>query len=81
MRGERYGSALYAASSGGDEDIFFFLVPFISFEASLIQDNTSKVANERSFMVKLSIGPEAWEVPNRTNIPESVGMEIQCVRA
>ena len=58
---------------------FFF--PFISFKASLIQDNTSKVANERSFMIILSIGLEVWEVPIWTNIPESVGMEIKWVWA
>ena len=56
------------------------MTPFISIEASLIQDNTSDVATERSFMGILSIGPKAWEVPNRTNIPESVGMEVKAKR-
>ena len=44
---------------------------------SLIQDNTSDVATERSFMVILSIGLKVWEVPSWTNIPESVGMEVK----
>ena len=56
---------------------FCFLSPFISIEVSLIQDNTSDVAIERSFIVKLSIGPKAWEVPNWTNIPESVGVGVK----
>ena len=56
---------------------YYFLTPFISIEASLIQDNTLDVATERSFMVILSIGLKVWEVPNRTNIPESVGMGVK----
>ena len=44
---------------------------------SLIQDNTSDVATERTFIVTLSIGPKAWEVPNQTNIPEGVGVGVK----
>ena len=51
--------------------------PFISIEVSLIQDNTPDVATERTFIVKLSIGLEVWEVPNRTNILESVGVGVK----
>ena len=57
--------------------LLLFLFPFISIEASLIQDNTSDVATERAFIVILSIGPKAWEVPNRTNIPGGVGVGVK----
>ena len=43
-----------------------------------IQDNTSKVTNERSYKMSPSIGPRAWEVPIWTNIPER---ECGCVGA
>ena len=59
--------------------VAYILGPYstISIEVSLIQDNTSDVATERTFIVTLSISLKAWEFPNRTNIPEGVGVGVK----
>ena len=47
---------------------FIILIPFISIELELMQDNTSFVTNERLLQKILIIGPRVKEVPKWTNI-------------